>query len=81
MPDKYGFDHLPDKGRIEHRCIEEGCGWPGIGVFVSEADRQRHHRSHTRPLEKQRQKEIERQRLKNLAKAREVRANRQEGAV
>src|SRR5215471_10173410 len=44
MPDKYGFDHLPHWGETHHRCVEEGCGWPGFSVRVSEADRARHAR-------------------------------------
>jgi len=74
VPDKYGFNHLPDRGRISHRCIEEGCGWPEQDVFVSESDRKRHHQAHIRP----RQKEIEKTRLQNLAKARKA---RQKGAA
>jgi hypothetical protein len=75
VPDKLGFDHLPHQGGMSHRCIEEGCGWPGFGVFVSEADRARHHRQH----ERKRQAEIERKREDNLRKARRLKrqANRE----
>jgi hypothetical protein len=64
MPDAFGFDHLGP----HHRCIEDGCGWPGYGVCVSEKDRERHHRAHV----KEQQAAAERLRLANLAKARRL---------
>jgi hypothetical protein len=67
VPDKHGFNHLPDRGRISHMCIE--CDWPGHGRFVSEADRIKHARTH----ERERQKEIEKKRAAALAKARKAR--------
>jgi hypothetical protein len=67
MPDSYGFDHLPNRGNLYHRCIE--CEWPGYGVSVSEADRRRHHLTHTRAMQREQDKE----RLQNLAKARKMR--------
>ena len=68
MPDGYGFDHLPFRGQVIHRCIE--CEWPGWGVNVSEADRQRHSRAHAKQTAKQKEAE----RLANLAKARRLKA-------
>lgn len=78
MPDRYGFDHLPTWGIIEHRCIEEGCDYPGFGVRLTEKERKRHFESHKRPIEKQRQREIEKTRLANLAKARKARRQKEE---
>jgi hypothetical protein len=66
MPDKYGFDVLPDWGRVTHRCIE--CGWPGPNIIVREKDRERHHRTHVRTT----QKEIETKRLDALRSARRI---------
>ena len=66
MPDKLGFDHLPHMGSLYHRCIE--CGWPERDTFVSEADRTRHHKRHLR----ERNREAEATRQKNLAKARKA---------
>lgn len=73
MPDRFGFDHLPNWGTVTHRCIVEGCEFPGPGIVLTEAERERHHRAHTRPAERKRQKEIENTRLRNLAKARKAR--------
>lgn len=64
MPDKYGFDHLGP----HHRCVEEGCGWPGHYKIVSEHDRARHARTH----ERQRAKEAKAKQQANLALARRV---------
>ena len=75
MPDRYGFDHLGP----HHRCIEEGCEYPGHGVTLTEKQRRKHHEEHTRPEERRRQREIENTRLRNLAKARKARGTRQEG--
>ena len=68
MPDKYGFDHLAERGTVYHRCVVEGCEWPGYGVIVSEADRARHHRGHAR----ERTRAVEQARAAALAKARQV---------
>ena len=75
MPDRYGFDDLPLRGNVMHICIE--CGWPEYGTTVSEADRERHHRKHS----KEAAKELERQRKTNLALARKAKKeyHRQEG--
>jgi hypothetical protein len=48
MPDKYGFDHLPERGIVRHRCIEEGCEFPGYGVTLTEHQRIRHHQQHVK---------------------------------
>lgn len=69
MPDQYGFDHLPEWGVTYHRCIVEGCDYPGHGVRLTERQRQRHQRQHTR----EREKELEKERNANLAKGRKVR--------
>jgi hypothetical protein len=66
MPDKFGFDVLPDRGNVFHRCIE--CGWPGYGINVAEKDRERHHRTHARAT----QREIEAKRLDALRSARRI---------
>ena len=66
MPDRFGFNHEPHRGAVFTRCIE--CDWPGWGVIVSEADRERHHLGHV----KQSAKELERQRKANLALARKA---------
>jgi len=68
MPDKYGFDHLPHWGETHHRCVEEGCGWPGFSVRVSEADRARHARQH----ERDRKRSVEKTRNANLAEGRKL---------
>lgn len=67
MPDKQGFDNLPRWGVIHYRCVE--CGWPEEAKPMSERERMRHHRSHTRA----REREIEKARLAALAKARKAR--------
>jgi hypothetical protein len=53
MPDPHGFEHLRWHGEIFHRCVEEGCEWPGYGVNVPEAARKRHHDAHVRDRRKQ----------------------------
>jgi hypothetical protein len=64
MPDKYGFNHLPDRGVISHACIE--CDWPLPEVrTVSEKERASHQRQHTRAH----QREVEAARKQNLAAA------------
>jgi len=68
MPDKHSFDHLVERGRITHRCIEEGCGWPEETRAVSEEERQRHARQHARA----RTRAAEKARDAALAKARQV---------
>jgi len=68
MPDQYNFDHLPHWGEMHHQCIEEGCGWPGFGKTVPEADRKRHHEQHTRA----RKIELEKARNANLAEGRKL---------
>jgi hypothetical protein len=60
MPDLNGFDHEPHRGAVYCRCIH--CGWPGWGVFTTQAEREKHARTHA----KERQRAIERQRLANL---------------
>jgi hypothetical protein len=70
MPDKHGFDHLVDWGRVTHRCIEEGCEYPEGMVSVSERDRARHHAQHQRT----RRSDAERRQREALAKARRLKA-------
>lgn len=67
MPDRFGFNHLPDRGQVSHICIE--CDWPGHGICVTEEDREKHARSHARQIAKEQKAE----RLANLAKARKAR--------
>jgi hypothetical protein len=64
VPDQYGFDHLPRMGQVVHACIE--CEFRGVSV--SEADRKRHHRQHSKAAAA----ELERQRKANLALARKA---------
>jgi len=73
VPDSYGFDHLPHSGRVVHACIE--CEFRGVSI--SEADRERHHRKHS----KEAAKLLERQRKASLALARKAKKeyHRQEG--
>jgi hypothetical protein len=68
MPDQYGFDHLVNRGDVTHRCVVEGCDWPGFSVRVSETDRARHARTH----ERERTRATEKARKDALAKARAV---------
>lgn len=46
MPDKYNFDHLPDRGAIELRCIEKDCGFSGTSYSISEEMRHAHFLTH-----------------------------------
>ena len=71
MPDGYGFDHLPHRGKLMHSCIE--CGWPGWGVIVSEADRERHHLGHVREAKRA----AEKRQRENLALARKTKAQQE----
>jgi len=66
MPDKYGFDHLPNWGTITHRCIEEGCDFEGSPL--QESTRARHARQH----ERARKARAERTRNQNLAEGRKL---------
>ena len=77
MPDSTGFDHLTDWGRVHHRCID--CGWPPEDRFVGDHEREVHHARH----ERERQKDIERRRRENLAKARALQklAARENGKI
>ena len=78
MPDPYGFDHLLWHGSVYHRCVEEGCEWPGFGTNVPEAARKRHHDAHVR----NRRKQARRAQEQALAKAREIAAlQRRENAA
>lgn len=42
MPDKYGFDHLINRGTITVKCIEHGCEIGGY-LWEWEEDRRRVH--------------------------------------
>ena len=64
MPDSFGFNHEPHHGRVYHRCIE--CDEFPWGVWISERERERHHRKH----ERARARELERTRKANLRLAR-----------
>lgn len=68
MPDRHGFDHLVDHGRVSHRCIEDGCGWPGFDVAVSEREREKHAAQHLR----QRKRDRERAQRASAAHARSM---------
>ena len=68
MPDKFNFNHLPNWGVVSHRCIVEGCDFPGPGRMLSEADRARHARQHARD----RKRELEAVRLANLREGRRL---------
>jgi len=49
MPDKFGFDHLPDRGAIIVRCIEKDCGVGGPKYAWTEEMRREHYQTHYRP--------------------------------
>jgi hypothetical protein len=68
MPDRHGFEHLPDRGEIEVRCIEEGCGEGGPLYQWPERERRRHARVHKR----RRDQELRRERIENLREARRL---------
>jgi len=68
VPDKLGFDHLVERGTTHHRCIEEGCGYPGYGISLPEVVRRRHHETH----ERDRRKARERAQKDALARGRKV---------
>lgn len=63
MPDKFGFNHLPEYGVISHRCI--WCDWPPEERSVSEKERAKHQQQH----ERERTRETEAARRQNLAAA------------
>jgi hypothetical protein len=67
MPDRFGFDHLPTWGVIEHRCIEEGCEHRGR---FTEKERRRHAEQH----ERNRRRDAERRRDAALREARRRKA-------
>jgi hypothetical protein len=46
VPDRHGFDHLPDWGDVELRCVD--CGEGGPAWEWPEARRRRHHAAHER---------------------------------
>jgi hypothetical protein len=48
MPDKHGFDHLPDWGAVDVRCI--WCGAGGAIFNWPERLRERHARAHRRDV-------------------------------
>ena len=75
MPDRYGFDHLPWWGVVTHRCIEEGCAYEGTPL--PEHARARHARKHANQVKHAQDKE----RLRNLAKARKAKEAYNEGEV
>jgi len=54
VPDKYGFEHLAQRGDIFHRCVE--CDEFPFGTRLTEKERERHHRQHARALEREREK-------------------------
>jgi len=66
MPDSYGFTHEPHWGEIFHRCTE--CDEFPWGTRLSEAKRRRHHEKH----ERERAKQLDHERRRNLAKARKA---------
>jgi hypothetical protein len=68
MPDKWGFEHLPDRGAIEVRCTEEGCGDGGPLYQWPEHARLRHAAAH----KTNRELELARQRAANLREARRL---------
>jgi hypothetical protein len=52
MPDKYGFDHLPNWDVITMSCIEIGCNASGPSWIWTEEKRKEHSLSHSSALEK-----------------------------
>ena len=60
MPDSLGFEHLPHRGTIYHRCVE--CDEFPFGTRLTEKERERHHRKH----ENVRKHALEQQRKANL---------------
>lgn len=50
MPDRYNFDHLPDRGTIKVRCIENGCDSGGQLWEWSESRRETHFLTHNYEL-------------------------------
>lgn len=73
MPDRFRFDALPHWGVTYHRCIEEGCDFPGELKTLSEKERERHHNEHV----KQQQREAKKAQDANLALARKVKKQRE----
>jgi len=66
VPDSFGFNHEPHHGRVFHRCIE--CDEYPWGVWISEKERERHHRKHQR----ERLRALEKARKANLRLARKA---------
>lgn len=50
MPDKYGFDHLPDRGLVTVKCVEMGCEIGGLMWEWPESRRKIHFLSHNYEL-------------------------------
>ena len=47
MPDKYNFNHLPNRGRaITVACIEDGCNTSGPIYYFTEELRLQHYLAH-----------------------------------
>lgn len=77
MPDRFGFEHLPDWGVTSHRCID--CGWPAGKQFVSEEDRAGHYKHHQleraqRKKKQQRAAATHARKMKTLAKRENTKA-------
>jgi len=66
MPDKHGFDHLPQWGTVIYRCIEDDCDY--VGTFLTDKQRSLHHQQH----ERARKREREQAQRRNLAEGRRV---------
>jgi len=46
MPDKYGFDHLPNRGVVAFKCVEVGCNVGGLSWEWPESRRKIHFLAH-----------------------------------
>ena len=68
MPDQWSFENLPNRGSVTHRCIVEGCDFPGELRHIPEKERRDHARAH----EREREREIKRKQRASLALARRV---------
>lgn len=51
MPDKYGFNHLVNRGATTMTCIEIGCNMGGPAYIWTEETRKEHSLTHSSALE------------------------------
>ena len=72
MPDVYGFNHLPNFGVVEVRCIEDGCDTGGPINQWPEKKRASHRRTHLKEVKRQIEKDKAAQRKQALALANQV---------